>query len=600
MGMAEEEFSETFLDTLTHQIEWAMHMGIPAVILPICPREKLPEYARVILSLGSEAQARNLQFWIRTKLDAASMDTFETVHRLCDGLSNVGMLLDLDPVSYENQTDFVGRGMMLTHKAIGMQLKAVTFRTKVFLTNKGGFPALAKCHQAIFMEILKRIGRTIRVLVEGNSRHENIPTPGATKCLAYLQYIRHVRSRPAIAAALDTDEAKLETPYLDGLQRPLEPLKDQLEFSMYETFEKDPVKYAKYQKAVSQAVTFLQQGDKSQKYVIAVAGAGRGPLVTRSIQGFRDIVKSYDITLKVYALEKNPSALVYLKTMAQTHPLWQGVVTVINTDVRKLTRVQLDGNQIDVVVSELLGSFGDNELSPECLDPLLASKCCKKSTLSIPTRYSSFVAPISSCRLHTEATQQAQVPHEGALPLGTQRAMETSYVVRTHAASQTHAEQLCWTFEHPSKNKNMERTAKLEFMPDWTHAVARGCGYGPVDRAVSEIMYKAPALSTSGVTLHGLVGSFTAVLFEKGSNRTIVSTAPHEFSTGMFSWFPIYFPFREPLRVPAGSSITVNMWRKTRDNKVWFEWSAVVHRNGEIIATTPVHNPNGRSSYVSM
>ena len=99
-------------------------------------------------------------------------------------------------------------------------------------------------------------------------------------------------------------------------------------------------------------------GDAPKKVTISVAVAGRGPLVQRSIQAFRQL-QSQNIALKVYALEKNPSAVVYLQSMTQTNSLWQGVVTVIDTDVRKLTRDSLHGNQIDVVVSELLGSFGD-------------------------------------------------------------------------------------------------------------------------------------------------------------------------------------------------------------------------------------------------
>ena len=49
----------------------------------------------------------------------------------------------------------------------------------------------------------------------------------------------------------------MEIPYLDSLQCPLQPLKDHLEFSMYETFEKDPIKYAKYQEAVYMALLTL-------------------------------------------------------------------------------------------------------------------------------------------------------------------------------------------------------------------------------------------------------------------------------------------------------------------------------------------------------
>lgn len=599
----EESFSGDFIDNLTKQIEWAIHMGIPAVILPLSPSGGISEYARVILSLGLEAQASNLQIWIRTPLNVLSIENYGNLHQLCDGLSNIGMILEIEPISTMNSAAAtVGTQMILIHKTIGMQLKAITLSTKLFLTNKKGYPTLAKSHQVLFTEIMKRVGRTLRVLVEGPSMHDEVPSAGDTKCMSYLQYIRHLRTRDEIIAALDTEEATLETPYLDSLQRPLQPLKDHLEFSMYETFEKDPVKYAKYQEAVYLALKSMNLLSDSPKVItIAVAGAGRGPLVMRSIQAFRQLqIESQSLTLKVYALEKNPSAVVYLESMAQNNLMWQGVVTVIDTDVRKLTRDHLHGNEIDIIVSELLGSFGDNELSPECLDPLLASECCKSTTISIPMQYSAFVAPISSCRLHTEATQQAQVPHEGAQPLGIQRAMETSYVVRTHSASQTHAEQLCWTFDHPSTTLNKERTATLEFSPDPTFATPYGCGYGPVDPTISGIVAEAQTSSTGGITIHGLLGSFTAILFAQAGSNCEISIAPHGFSEGMFSWFPIYFPFREPLRIPAGSNISVKMWRKTEEKRVWFEWCAIVHREGEIIASTPIHNPNGRSSYVSM
>ena len=433
----EESFSCAFMNKLEKQIEWAIHMGIPAVILPLPPSSEIPDYARLILSLGLQAQANNLQIWIRTQLNASSLADYENLHQLCDGLSNIGMILQIETISTMNSAAAtVGSQMVLIHKAIGMQLKAVILSTKVFLTNKKGYPTLAKSHQVLLTEILKRVGRTLRLLIEGPSLHDELSHAGETKCMSYLQYIRHVRTRNEITAALDTEEATLETPYLDSLQRPLQPLKDHLEFSMYETFEKDPVKYAKYQEAVYLALKSMNLSPDLPKVItIAVAGAGRGPLVMRSIHAFRQLqIESQNLTLKVYALEKNPSAVVYLESMRQNNSLWQGIVTVVDTDVRKLTRDHLDGNQIDIIVSELLGSFGDNELSPECLDPLLASECCKSTTISIPMKYSAYAAPISSCRLHTEATLQAQVPHEGMQPLGILKAMETAYVVRTHSA----------------------------------------------------------------------------------------------------------------------------------------------------------------------
>lgn len=43
---------------------------------------------------------------------------------------------------------------------------------------------------------------------------------------------------------------------------------------------------------------------------------------------------------------------------------WQDAVDILHGDMRTLHVPE----QADILVSELLGSFGDNELSPECLD----------------------------------------------------------------------------------------------------------------------------------------------------------------------------------------------------------------------------------------
>ena len=44
--------------------------------------------------------------------------------------------------------------------------------------------------------------------------------------------------------------------------------------------------------------------------------------------------------------------------------MWGDQVQVVSCDMRHWTAPE----KADILVSELLGSFGDNELSPECLD----------------------------------------------------------------------------------------------------------------------------------------------------------------------------------------------------------------------------------------
>ena len=596
------------------QMEWALHMTIPAVLLPEIHQNDV-DICQKIASMALVASATNGQVWIQTRLTEKSVSAFDSLHRLCDGASNVGMMLTFD---YEKDADnpaaLVARQIVLLHKAIGSNLKALCFPTSVFLTNKRGYPALSKTHQVLLTEVLRRMGRTVRVLLEGPSHHQDVPACGQTTCLPYLQYIQHLRKRPEIAHILDSQEASLEEPYLDQLQRPLQPLADQLEFQTYETFEKDPIKYAQYQKAIFLALrngmATIMGNPADTRITLMVVGAGRGPLVRAALSAIAEL--GCAIQFHIYAVEKNPSAILYLESLAKFDPSWKNVVTVVHSDMRNLNLV---GAQADIVISELLGSFGDNELSPECLDGLIATGVWKDSTVSIPSSYTAYLAPLSSMKLHAEARSHSFFPatlKSGGLdsaPMGIQCAMETPYVVRTHAASQTHVEQPCWTFTHSSASRSddKERTAHVTFAPDVTHGAGCGSGYGPYDPAVAAIAQSISTTSPGSISIHGFVGSFEAVLYEGGGERVAISTRPKSFSEGMFSWFPLYFPLKIPLRVPGGATILASVWRKTETNatgingRVWYEWCArVTDGNGTIVGQSHIHNPNGRSYNVTL
>ena len=233
-------------------------------------------------------------------------------------------------------------------------------------------------------------------------------------------------------------------------------------------------------------------------------------------------------------------------------------------------------SRADIVVSELLGSFGDNELSPECLDGVQSCGILKEDCVSIPQSYTAFIAPVSSARLHSEAKTQSCLPlntNEGpASPVvGMQRALETPYVVRSHAASQTHNEQACWTFSHPhesrttnnmdtsdrdndedgtrnpsakaAKNINNDRHAHLSFQHDPMNGAGNGCGYGALDSDVVSMTSagEIPIDNVTTVSIHGLLGSFHSVLYESKNRerKSVISIAPSSFSVGMFSWFPL-------------------------------------------------------------
>ena len=68
-------------------------------------------------------------------------------------------------------------------------------------------------------------------------------------------------------------------------------------------------------------------------------------------------------------------------------------MTVVSADMRHWEAP----HKADMLVSELLGSFGDNELSPECLDG--AQRFLREGGVSIPTSYTSFLQPITTSKL---------------------------------------------------------------------------------------------------------------------------------------------------------------------------------------------------------
>lgn len=584
-------------DTEGFDLEWAHHMKLPAVRLPLIT--EAAKYASKLIVAAMSATSMSFNVWVPLQLASQSIQDWQFVYRLAGANQHIGAALVMAaPPPTEDASQYLAHQLQLLHLALTLPIKCLVVPTNLFLTNKRGYPTLSKAHQTIVEELLRRIGRTVRVLVEGPSFHASVINSGATGCLPYLQYLQHLRSRESVTAKIDTDEAKIEASYLDTLQRPLQPLKDHLEFGTYETFEKDPVKYVRYQEAIALAMRDCQQLPSIHVFVV---GAGRGPLVDCALGAYQSLSQR-PAKILVVAVEKNPSAVVYLRSKVHFDEKWRAAgVQILQQDLRNLSLADTNNNHCDIVVSELLGSFADNELSPECLDAFFASNVCRPDTISIPQRYVARVAPISSAELHSQARNQALYPNDlDTDVIGSIVALETPYVVRSHAASQLHDEQDCWVFEHPSETHDRQRYASVEFTPQPASGCGVGCGYGVKDNNTAAAVASYP-VAPQAWTMTGLLGTFSADLYvSKTGERSVISTAPSNFSTGMFSWFPLYFPLQEPLHIPASASVQVYIWRKVKDSRVWYEWSAAVHRNGEMLSAAPIHNPCGRSYHVSM
>ena len=140
---------------------------------------------------------------------------------------------------------------------------------------------------------------------------------------------------------------------------------------------------------------------------------------------------------------------------------------------------------------------------------------------------------------------------------------ETAFVVKLHNFYQLFDEKEVFTFTHPNPHVNEKGTNTRFKTIEFPNT--------PVD-----------------VMIHGFAGYFHASLYRD----IAISICPTTFSTDMFSWFPIYFPFKIPTMIHKGDTIKIQIWRNESPSKIWYEWALT-----EPIASA-IHNPNGRSYYI--
>ncbi|KAI1110962.1 PRMT5 arginine-N-methyltransferase-domain-containing protein [Nemania sp. NC0429] len=507
-------------------------------------------------------------------------------------------------------------------------LQYLTYSPSTFQTNKAGLPSLGRPHQELIHTYMRLkhapyyllcdVGPELRdgpAAADGRmdtSSTSEFPALGDASASpqsakpghraqghnAYLSYLRHLERQQEPYSELELNTL---TNFQDWLQSPLQPLSDNLESVTYEVFEGDPVKYNQYELAIEEALrewaALKKPTSSPDGVVIAVAGSGRGPLVTRALQAS----ETTGVPVRVWAVEKNPNAYVYLLRQNQT--VWGGRVTVVKTDMRAWKGPVISSpsskppaeptyGKVDILVSELLGSFGDNELSPECLDGIQHVLAADHG-ISIPSSYTAHMSPIATPRLYADiASRQGQGGGGGAFDDGSAaHAFDTPWVVRLFALDFVAARgvpdrprfQQAWEFAHPLPRATVDGVAARRaggVVGGGGGSMAGGVGANDHNVRSCHLTFVCPS---RGV-VHGLAGYFEAVLYaSQDEDRPPVelSTLPEMIdrkSKDMVSWFPIFFPLKQPLYFPSDSELEVNMWRQTDDTKVWYEWMVEAFR----------------------
>ncbi|KJH53034.1 zinc finger, C3HC4 type [Dictyocaulus viviparus] len=436
-----------------------------------------------------------------------------------------------------------------------------------------------------------------RIMVRGTQEYETTPETQLQCAQALRAVVRDANDRPK-GITLSSFLVESNISYVDVLQVPLQPLADNLDSCVYNTFEQDPVKYKRYREAIEFAIRdYGESSSRPEHLVLYVLGAGRGPLrtlskleVTCSIEAERNYnarfrCKRDRLCLEIYVVEKNVNAVVTLKYMNQH--VWRNRCVIVESDMRDIPSLATEKGypKPDIIVSELLGSFGDNELSPECLDGV--TPFLKPSTISIPQTYTSYVAPIMSLNIHQQikmsgasywnrgipghgrngSTLQSDGTYRQSYPQGAYISnMDQIYVAYLRQYCALADPKPLFTFNHPNFiNHSNARSSCVSF---------------EIDRP-ADVM--------------GFAGYFHMILYKD----VFLSIVPSTYSEGMISWFPALIPLRELHRVLRGDKISLNIDRKVDETGVWYEWY-IHHTTAEgNHYATPLQNKNGeRSLYV--
>ncbi|CAC9486593.1 putative arginine N-methyltransferase, type II [Leishmania infantum JPCM5] len=440
------------------------------------------------------------------------------------------------------------------------------------------------------------------------------------------------------------------------LQLPLQPLSHHLSSGVYEVFERDARKYRQYREAVFHYVRDWYAAGAEQQHAhqnkmffakhgamqrvpvpspdertlhLVLLGCGRGPLIDECLHA----VSALGVRLRIFAIEKNPPAAAFTRMRWANDPEWMQLaytfghtLEVIVADGRTIATAAEDGSLTlpadfglcDLIVSELLGSLGDNELSPECLEAFHAQLediqlsrgiAFNPHLMCIPQQYTAWVAPLMSATFDAAVTEAAvkglTVPPPGCHDR--HAALNHTLLVTNLSRAVTLAPpQPCWTFEHrfhggSGNDYKGDRGAMKRREPV------------SLERAASLVFQVPPCGRCCG-----LAGYFSAVLYESATApATIIATAPVERTEDMYSWFPCVFalePAQQAELQDVGQAaaeesrmvaIRVQLDRRTglAEQRVWYEWSvtygdAAVERQsprtGRDASAAPlVHNKNG-------
>ncbi|XP_004498609.1 protein arginine N-methyltransferase 1.5-like isoform X4 [Cicer arietinum] len=509
---------------LKQQIEWASYLSVKGL-------KNMESAMKLLLRIPVGMSNDDYRPLSNALVD--SWETWNSFRMLCDHHSQLVVALDIKRVLPPENS---------LKRWFGEPVTAAILDTEIFLTKaRGNTLYLPKRHQKLIADLFHLDTRIVISEIKVPTSAQSAAGSKSQPLLAYWSQVSNIyKQRDPVS-----EQERSEFYTRDILQPSLRPSRNYSHAISYDDHEKDLVKYLHYEIAISRALLERVPDERASVIatVLVVVGAGRGRLVHASLKAAERTGRK----LRVYAVEKNPQTVIALDELIRANN-WDNTVSVVSSDVRDWSAPE----RADILVSDFLGSFGDNELSPESLDA--AQRFLEKDGISIPSSYTSFLQPLTAPKLYQEAKARKDILHS-----------ESACLVNLHNVARLTPSQQVFTFSHPkcSDNQSNQRYQKLEFRI-------------PTD--------------TGSAMVHGFAGYFNATLYKS----VLFGTEPSTMTPNLNTWLPMFFPLRTPICVHRGSILEVHFWRCVDSRKVWYEWCVTSP------SSSPIHNCNGRSCWMDL
>lgn len=320
------------------------------------------------------------------------------------------------------------------------------------------------------------------------------------------------------------------------LQAPLEPAIVDLPNTIYQTFESDAFKYEKYSKAILCAMIKLEQYIHKGSLELICVGPGRGPLVDELFKAIEYLHLNHD-KLNISVVEHNSAVMPFLEY--KNKHSWDSKVTLYCEDIRNWNpRKTFDWwgqiretpfNGFHLIFSELIGSFGCNELMPEVLAPLAKFQNTFDECIWIPQSLDCYIAPVHSPSIWSMSND---IESNISVPI------ISDFLYLSNPVK-------VWSFDYT--NPQFE-TFSREFQ-------------GGIEFTEDSI-------------LHGFAGHFKAVLFP-GIELDNLPQIPKSWDSPQSksnSWLPIYMHSKEQLVIPKCHKMEIKFARESNEHTLSYSW----------------------------